>query len=108
MKHVIAFDVSMGKSTMVIYNEECQCQYEGEVIHNLSSFQELGEIIEELTIQDQETFGILIMSLLAIAAPATPAEAYYCYPAGYNQPVYCFDESDIISDPGKPPSLPGS
>ncbi|MDQ0258100.1 hypothetical protein J2S74_005565 [Evansella vedderi] len=31
MKHVKAFDVSMGKSTMVIYNHYKKCEYEGEI-----------------------------------------------------------------------------
>ena len=38
MKHVIAFDVSMGKSTMVIYDHYQRCQYEGELEHTVSGF----------------------------------------------------------------------
>ena len=39
MGHVIAFDVSMGKSTMVVYDHNQRCQYEGEVAHTQSGFQ---------------------------------------------------------------------
>ncbi|WP_339164069.1 hypothetical protein [Siminovitchia sp. FSL W7-1587] len=31
MKHVIALDVSKGKSSMVIYDGNCQCEFEGEL-----------------------------------------------------------------------------
>ena len=31
MKHVVAFDVSMGKSTMVIYNQYRHCEGEKEM-----------------------------------------------------------------------------
>ncbi|MBJ8113681.1 IS110 family transposase, partial [Bacillus cereus group sp. N6] len=31
MKHVIAFDISMGKSYMVIYNAQKQCVFEGNI-----------------------------------------------------------------------------
>ncbi|WP_078552969.1 IS110 family transposase [Bacillus alkalicellulosilyticus] len=49
MKHVLAFDVSMGKSTMVIYNHYKQCEFEGEITHNKSSFKALHEKICEIT-----------------------------------------------------------
>ena len=38
MRHVIAFDVSMGKSTMVVYDHNQHCQYEGELEHTVSGF----------------------------------------------------------------------
>ncbi|MBM7713118.1 hypothetical protein JOC94_000084 [Bacillus thermophilus] len=31
MKHVIALDVSKGKSSMVVYDGYCQCEFEGEL-----------------------------------------------------------------------------
>lgn len=31
MKHVVALDVSMGKSTIVIYNHYRQCEFEGKI-----------------------------------------------------------------------------
>jgi transposase len=52
MKHVVAFDVSMGKSTMVIYNQYLQCEFEGEILHTLSSFEELHETLQTFTNQD--------------------------------------------------------
>lgn len=48
MKHVIAFDVSMGKSTMVVYDHNQSCQYEGELEHTVTGFQSLKERIESL------------------------------------------------------------
>ncbi|WNS78608.1 IS110 family transposase [Domibacillus sp. DTU_2020_1001157_1_SI_ALB_TIR_016] len=49
MKHVIAFDVSMGKSYMVIYNELKHCMFEGEINHFRTEFEELKKKIDELT-----------------------------------------------------------
>lgn len=49
MKHVIAFDVSMGKSTMVIYDQNQRCRYEGELEHTVSGFNSLKERIESLS-----------------------------------------------------------
>ena len=34
MKHVIALDVSIGKSTIVIYDGYKRCEYEGIIEHN--------------------------------------------------------------------------
>ena len=52
MKHVVAFDVSMGKSTMVIYDHFSRCQYEGELEHTYSDFQKLKNQLQNLTKQD--------------------------------------------------------
>ena len=41
MKHVLAFDVSMGKSTMVIYDRYRQCEFEGEINHTPYSFRKI-------------------------------------------------------------------
>ncbi|MDY0855587.1 IS110 family transposase [Bacillus thuringiensis] len=49
MKHVIAFDVSMGKSYMVIYNAQKQCVFESEIKHSKPEFEKLQEKIYELT-----------------------------------------------------------
>jgi transposase len=49
MKHVIAFDVSMGKSYMVIYNGLKKCIYEGEMKHTKPDFEKLKEQINDLT-----------------------------------------------------------
>jgi len=49
MKHVIAFDVSMGKSTMVVYDDNQHCHYEGELEHTQTGFQSLKKRIDSLT-----------------------------------------------------------
>lgn len=46
MKYVMAFDVSMGKSAMVIYDHKQHCQYEGEVEHTAVGFRFIKEQIE--------------------------------------------------------------
>lgn len=48
MKHVIAFDVSMGKSYMVIYNGLKKCIYEAEIKHTKPEFEKLRALIDEL------------------------------------------------------------
>jgi transposase len=48
MKHVIAFDVSMGKSYVVIYNGVKKCIFEGEIKHTKPEFEKLRERINEL------------------------------------------------------------
>ena len=52
MKHVIALDVSKGKSTMVLYNHYQQCELEGELFHTRAGFDQLNQRIIELTVQD--------------------------------------------------------
>lgn len=54
MKHVIAFDVSMGKSTMVVYDHNQHCHYEGELEHNQAGFQSLKKRIDSLTNVDDQ------------------------------------------------------
>ncbi len=48
MKHVIAFDISMGKSYMVIYNAQKQCVFEGNIKHSKSAFHILHDRIQKL------------------------------------------------------------
>lgn len=48
MKHVIAFDVSMGKSYMVVYNALKKCELEKEIEHNRPEFAELKLLIDNL------------------------------------------------------------
>jgi transposase len=52
MNHVIAFDVSMGKSAMVIYDRHQHCVWEGEVTHTPAGFRFLKNQIEAVTHQD--------------------------------------------------------
>ncbi|MHA4413991.1 IS110 family transposase, partial [Bacillus cereus] len=51
MRHVIAFDISMGKSYMVIYNAQKQCIFEKEIKHSKFEFEKLQNKIQELTNQ---------------------------------------------------------
>lgn len=46
MKHVIAFDVSMGKSYMVVYNALRKCELEKVIEHNRLQFAELKQLID--------------------------------------------------------------
>ncbi|MGE6964252.1 IS110 family transposase, partial [Bacillus thuringiensis] len=48
MKHVIAFDISMGKSYMVIYNAQKQCVFEGNIKHSKPDFHILHDRIQKL------------------------------------------------------------
>jgi transposase len=49
MKHVIAFDVSMGKSYMVMYNPRKTCEMEREIKHTRPEFLKLKRIIDDIT-----------------------------------------------------------
>ncbi len=49
MKHVIAFDVSMGKSYMVVYNPLKTCELEKEIKHTRLEFLKLKSIIDDIT-----------------------------------------------------------
>ncbi|EJP84206.1 IS110 family transposase [Bacillus cereus] len=55
MKHVIAFDVSMGKSYMVIYNAQKQCVFESEIKHSKPDFKKIQEQIHKLTDETGES-----------------------------------------------------
>lgn len=55
MKHVIAFDVSMDKSYMVIYNAQKQCVFESEIKHFKPDFEKLQEKIHKLTDETGES-----------------------------------------------------
>lgn len=48
MRHVIAFDVSMGKSSLVVYDHNQHCQYEGEMEHTHAAFHALHERVSAL------------------------------------------------------------
>ncbi|GAB0171983.1 hypothetical protein LSPCS325_54200, partial [Lysinibacillus sp. CTST325] len=48
MKHVIAFDISMRKSYMVVYNALKKCQLEKEIAHNRPGFMDLKKLIDDL------------------------------------------------------------
>jgi transposase len=59
MKSVIAFDISMGKSYMVIYNATRSCVFEGEILHNKIHFEKLYEQIVELIQNDGQAPSIV-------------------------------------------------
>ena len=52
MKSVIAFDVSMGKSYMVIDNAARSCIFEGGILHNRPRFEQLNKRIIDLVQKD--------------------------------------------------------
>ena len=52
MKHVIALDVSKGKSTIAIYDGYKQCAFEGEFNHTRVDFEQLRQRIEDFTALD--------------------------------------------------------
>lgn len=48
MRYVMAFDVSMEKSSLVVYDPDQRCQYEGELAHTQAGFQALQTQIHAL------------------------------------------------------------
>lgn len=69
MKHILAFDVSMGKSTMVIYNHYRQCEFEGEIAHTKSSFKWLKEKLLEITKLDGQAPEIVFEASGVYSSP---------------------------------------
>ncbi|WP_078412155.1 IS110 family RNA-guided transposase [Priestia abyssalis] len=59
MPSVIAFDVSMGKSYMVIYNADRVCIFEGEMLHKRSFFERLYNQIKALIQKDAQAPDIV-------------------------------------------------
>lgn len=55
MKHVIALDVSKGKSTIAIYDGHRRCEFEGELKHTRADFEQLHHRMNELTALDGRT-----------------------------------------------------
>lgn len=62
MVHVIAFDVSMGKSTMVIYDTYQRCVYEGTLEHTVPGFISLKNRIEAIKEQEGQAPEIVFES----------------------------------------------
>ncbi|WP_342473200.1 IS110 family transposase [Metasolibacillus sp. FSL H7-0170] len=52
MKHVVALDVSKGKSTIAIYNPYRQCEFEGELNHTRMDFEQLHKRMKEIAERD--------------------------------------------------------
>lgn len=55
MNNVVAFDVSMGKSTMVVYDHNQHCRFEGEMEHTVTGFMWLKEKLDNLKEQSGRT-----------------------------------------------------
>lgn len=60
MKHVMAFDASMGKSYLVLYNADRHCEFEGEIRHTRSDFETLHTCIKKVIEQDGEQPSIFL------------------------------------------------
>ena len=73
MKHVIALDVSKGKSTVAIYDEYRQCQFEGEFSHTRVDFEQLHKRIEEIKRIDGQAPEIVFE---ATGVYSKPVEAF--------------------------------
>lgn len=73
MKHVIALDVSKGKSTIVIYDGYRQCQFEGELYHTRADFEQLHKRIEEMKQIDGQVPEIVFE---ATGVYSKPVEAF--------------------------------
>ena len=69
MKYVVALDVSMGKSTMVIYNQYRQCEVEKEIDHNRPSFQPLHKTLQALTHQGGQVPEIVFEAIGVFSKP---------------------------------------
>lgn len=82
MKHVIALDVSKGKSTMVIYNRYKQCEFEGEIYHARTDFEQLHQRIEQLTMLDGQTPEIVFEATGVYSKPVEKLLSDYGH-------VYC-------------------
>ncbi|EJR93455.1 hypothetical protein IKG_05473 [Bacillus cereus VD200] len=55
MKHVIAFNVSMRKSYMVIYTAQKQCIFESEINHSKPNFEKLRKRIDKLVNENKKS-----------------------------------------------------
>ncbi|MGC7931563.1 IS110 family transposase [Lysinibacillus sp. VIII_CA] len=73
MKHVIALDVSKGKSTVAIYDGHRQCEFEGVLHHTRVDFERLHERMEEMTKQDGQAPDIVFE---ATGIYSKPVEAF--------------------------------
>lgn len=74
MKHVIALDVSKGKSSIVIYDQYRQCEFEGELNHTRIDFERLHHRMEEITKLDGQAPHIVFE---ATGVYSKPVEAFF-------------------------------
>ncbi|WP_080845490.1 IS110 family transposase [Cytobacillus gottheilii] len=75
MQHVIALDISKGKSHFVIYNRYKRCEFEGEIHHTRADFERLQSRIEELSSLDGEQPEIVFE---ATGVYSKPIEKFLC------------------------------
>ena len=75
MKHVIALDVSKGKSTIAIYDGYKQCEFEGELEHTRVDFKQLHQRIEEIKVLDGQAPEIVFE---ATGVYSKPVEKFLC------------------------------
>ena len=73
MKHVIALDVSKGKSTIAIYDGYRQCKFEGELHHTRVDFGRLHERMDAITKLDGQAPDIVFE---ATGIYSKPVEAF--------------------------------
>ncbi len=59
LKHVIALDISKGKSTFAIYDRYKQCEGAGELTHTRIDFERLHQSIVEMTALDKQAPDIV-------------------------------------------------
>ncbi|WP_167630213.1 IS110 family transposase [Listeria valentina] len=59
MNYVVAFDVSMGKSFMVIYDSFESCVFEDWIHHSTPSFQELGRKLQQYSEKNEDNIEIV-------------------------------------------------
>ena len=75
MNHVIALDVSKGKSSIAIYNGHKQCEFEGELFHTRIDFEQLHQKIEEIKTLDGQAPEIVFE---ATGVYSKPIEKFLC------------------------------
>lgn len=87
MKHVIALDVSKDKSSMVIYDQYRQCEFEGELNHTRIDFERLHERIEEMTKMDGQAPHIVFEATGVYSKAVEAFFKNYGYPYSRMNPL---------------------
>ena len=82
MKHVVALDVSKGKSIVAIYDGYRQCEFEGELNHTRVDFERLHKRMEDIKLLDGQAPDIVFE---ATGVYSKPVEAFF-KDSGY---AYC-------------------
>lgn len=74
MKHVVALDVSKGKSIVAIYDGYRQCAFEGELNHTRVDFERLHKRMEDIKLLDGQAPDIVFE---ATGVYSKPVEAFF-------------------------------